>query len=69
MECDTPFVCLLPAAARHPGVEEDLLQGWPLRRLLAQTPANQMLALCDRNTRRWIRTFLFQTSHFHTFGL
>jgi len=35
---------------RHPGVEEDLLQGGPVRRLLAQTPANQLLAFCDGTT-------------------
>lgn len=52
VERDASVVCRLPVAARHPGVEEDLLQGRPVGRLLTQTPANQLLALCDGNTRR-----------------
>lgn len=48
MERDATAVRLLSIAARHPGVEEDLLQGWPVRWLLVQTPANQLLAVCDR---------------------
>lgn len=49
---DAFVVCLLSVADRHPGVEEDLLQSRPVRRLQAQTPANQLLALCDRHTKR-----------------
>ena len=52
VERDVAVVRLLTVAARHPGVKEDLLQGWSVGWLLAQTPANQLLALCDRNTRR-----------------
>lgn len=48
MERDAGVIRLLSVAARHPGVEENLLQGRPVRRLLGQTPANQLLALCDQ---------------------
>ena len=51
MQRDAAVVRVLPVAARHPGVEQDLLQGRPLSRLLAQTPANQLLALCEEKTK------------------